>query len=362
MRTLLAILCLTLCYVVIHQKLNPPKKISADELAAKADMTDPNLPYKRLVVTQQAERWRQAIEHAKTAVVRINRANGGGGSGFIIHESGLIVTNCHVICTPEEGVTAVMENGDELPLTFVAGTGEEVGESDVAFAVITPPAPDSSQTYPALRLGDSDLLQVTQTVVAIGHPGHISLSVSAGIVSGFGYSETSIHGDIQYGALISGGSSGGPLLAHEASELKVAGMTTYMFKGKGNLPWSFAVPAKTIQFFFDQLQWTPQGAQSCEIGWSDIGVRPSPLAQHKMEWRRKSAAMRAGLPLHSSIVGVNGNAVQGYRDFYRRVSLHPKGSLLRLDVVKDDEELRVMVQPDWRASPVHYTAPGVSCS
>jgi len=139
---------------------------------------------------------------------------GGLGSGFVIDDQGDILTNYHVV----EGET-------DLEVSFSSGykvRGEVIGtdlDSDLAVVKVDAPAEELTP----LPFGDSDLVQVGQTVVAIGNPFGLSGTMTVGIVSGLGRTLRSMHstadggtfsaGDIiQTDAAINPGNSGGPLI------------------------------------------------------------------------------------------------------------------------------------------------------
>lgn len=146
--------------------------------------------------------------------IRVLTPQGGAlGSGFVIDNQGHIVTNYHVV----EGET-------ELEVAFASGykvRGKVIGtdlDSDLAIIEVNAPA---SEIHP-LALGDSDQLQVGQTVVAIGNPFGLQGTMTVGIVSGLGRTVESLHTTdtgtftagnvIQTDAAINPGNSGGPLL------------------------------------------------------------------------------------------------------------------------------------------------------
>lgn len=147
--------------------------------------------------------------------IQVQTANGGGlGTGFLIDDQGHIVTNFHVV----EGQT-------KIEVDFISGFkayGKLIGtdlDSDLAVIKVDAPA---SELHP-LPMGDSSLLQVGQSVVAIGNPFGLSGTMTLGIVSALGRSLPSNRespgggffsaGDlIQTDASINPGNSGGPLL------------------------------------------------------------------------------------------------------------------------------------------------------
>jgi S1-C subfamily serine protease len=137
------------------------------------------------------------------------------GSGIVYDDQGHILTNYHVV-----------EGAKQLEVDFTSGYkiyGTVVGtdlDSDLAIVKVNAPAPE---LHP-LPLGDSSMLMVGQTVVAIGNPFGLSGTMTTGIISALGRSLDSVHeapgtggnfftaGDIiQTDAAINPGNSGGPL-------------------------------------------------------------------------------------------------------------------------------------------------------
>lgn len=146
--------------------------------------------------------------------ILVTTADGGGvGSGFV-YQTGYVVTNYHVV----EGET-------ELEIDFTSGykaRGRVVGSDlDSDLAVIKVDAPD--EVFVPVTMGDSDTVEVGQTVVAIGNPFRLNSTMTQGIVSAKGRTLDSMRqaetgnyftaGDIiQTDASINPGNSGGPLL------------------------------------------------------------------------------------------------------------------------------------------------------
>ncbi len=141
-------------------------------------------------------------------------AGGSAGSGFVFDKQGHIVTNFHVV-----------EGADLVEIDFPSGykaRGEVIGtdlDSDLAVVKVAAPA----EVLLPLQMGDSDLVQVGQTVIAIGNPFGLSGTMTVGIVSAKGRTLESLRqteggsfftaGDIiQTDAAINPGNSGGPLI------------------------------------------------------------------------------------------------------------------------------------------------------
>ena len=147
--------------------------------------------------------------------IQVSTPQGGGlGSGFVYDTQGHVITNFHVV----DGATTV-------EVDFASGfkaRGTVIGvDKDSDIAVIKVDAPES-ELHP-LMLGDSSNLQVGQTVIAIGNPFGLNGTMTLGIVSALGRTQTSAHSIdgggffsaadiIQTDAAINPGNSGGPLL------------------------------------------------------------------------------------------------------------------------------------------------------
>ena len=97
----------------------------------------------------------------------------GLGSGFIIDEDGIIVTNNHVIDGAEQ-ITVVLEDGRRLDATLI-GADEK---TDLAVLEV-----EASTELPTIDFGETDDLRVGDWVVALGNPFGIGATVTAGIVS-----------------------------------------------------------------------------------------------------------------------------------------------------------------------------------
>lgn len=154
------------------------------------------------------EVYRQDAPGVVSVDVTSSQLGPGGGSGFVLDETGHIVTNQHVV-----------DGAENISVRFAGGarkTAEVVGEDpSTDVAVIRVDAPRS--LLEPLTLGDSDALGVGEPVVAIGNPLNVGISVTTGIVSGLGRpieapNDYTISNAVQTDAAISSGNSGGPLL------------------------------------------------------------------------------------------------------------------------------------------------------
>lgn len=168
----------------------------------------------------------------------------GAGSGWIIDEAGLIVTNNHVV-EGAESVTVTLADGR----TFPAVTIRTDYLSDLAIIKI------NADNLPAVKVGDSAALRVGDWVVAIGNSLGLGISATKGIVSAKDISLTVSEGQtledlIQTDAAINPGNSGGPLV-NMAGE--VIGITSVKVAQVGVEGMGYAISSNTATPIIQQL-------------------------------------------------------------------------------------------------------------
>ncbi len=170
------------------------------------------------------------------------------GSGFVIDKAGHVVTNYHVI----EGASKVevrFSGNDEMPATVI---GRDPS-TDIAVLRIKRA---QGRALTPLELGNSDVVQVGDAVVAIGNPFGLERTVTAGIVSALQREITAPNGFaidrvIQTDAAINHGNSGGPLLNADG---RVIGVNSQIeTESGGNVGIGFAVPINTVKDVVSQL-------------------------------------------------------------------------------------------------------------
>ena len=262
------------------------------------------------------------------------------GSGFVIDESGLIVTNSHVV----EGAEAIqirLADGRRFNGTLV-GKDNRV---DLALIRI-----DGATNLTALPIGDSNRLRVGELVLALGHPFGLEHSVSFGIVSRKGAPlAVAAHGFdfIQTDAAINPGNSGGPLVNMAGQVVGVNSMAAR----NGSI--GFAIPAMLVKMLVPQLvakgkvEWGWLGVSITEVTEEDLGRLK--LTEPKGVLIRSvmpgEPAEKGGIKPNDVIVAVDGTRLAAPRDLQRVVSSTPVGKRLRVVLVREgrEQELEVTV-------------------
>ena len=328
------------------------------------------------VIVESAEAGFDAAKvyrEASPGVVTIRSifAAGGGaaeGSGFVLDDSGHVVTNAHVVTDdssgsrkPARAVYIEFPNRNVLPADIV-------GFDPFADVALLAVKPDGFALHP-LRLGDDRNLVVGQPVAAIGSPFGEQQSLSLGIVSATDRSVESltkfqIDGAIQTDASINPGNSGGPLLDAGA---RVVGINQQIETQSGaNDGVGFAVPISAVKRSLAQLMRDgsaeyayigvstqtlyPQLARKLELD-TDYGgllsevVPGSPADEAGLRGgdekiRFQAAAYEAGGDV---ILAIDGHRVVRPDALAHFISFYRPGETVTLEVLRDGERKQVEV-------------------
>jgi serine protease Do len=164
------------------------------------------------------------------------------GSGFIIDEGGIVVTNNHVIQDADDIIVRV--NGDQEYKAKVLGADPLM---DIAVLQL-----DTEDKFKPVGFGDSDKARIGDWVLAIGNPFGLGGTVTAGIISARNRSiGLSRYEDfIQTDASINSGNSGGPLFDMEGN---VIGINTAILGRNGSIGIGFSIPSNSAQQVIKQL-------------------------------------------------------------------------------------------------------------
>ncbi len=177
----------------------------------------------------------------------------GGGSGFFVSSDGIIITNRHVVISPDVDYTIITSDEKEYQAEILARDPV----NDVAIIKIKNA---KGKKFPFLGLGDSDKVELGQDVIAIGNAlGAFRNTVSTGVISGLSRFITArdgvsgqaaqLRGLIQTDAAINPGNSGGPLLTFDG---KVIAIDVAIVMGAQNI--GFAIPINNAKKDLDDLK------------------------------------------------------------------------------------------------------------
>ncbi len=266
------------------------------------------------------------------------------GSGAIINSAGIIITNKHVI--KDAAIIRVMfSNRTEMPAQLIGAAAL----IDLAVLKVNVPEP-----LPTLSFGNSDALQVGQSVIAVGNPLGLGTSVSVGVVSARGRDlmRSPFDDYIQTDATINPGNSGGPLLDCDGN---IVGIDTALLSNStvlGSIGLGFALASNVTRFVADRLVNPDSGAPNwigmhlenlsgrlaTIFGWPDMSgaivtsVEPG------------SPAEKAAIQPGDIIVGADGRGLNNASAILRFVVTRPVGQPISLLDWRDDQMTNVVVR------------------
>ncbi len=265
------------------------------------------------------------------------------GTGFVVSEKGVIVTNKHVVADRGTKYTVVTRDGQKLDVKKIYRDPT----LDLALVQI-----DATSLKP-LELGDSSKLKVGQTAIAIGNAlGRFTNTVTSGIISGLG--RKVIAGDpfsgeaenldnlIQTDAAINPGNSGGPLLDLAG---KVVGVNVATTEGAQNI--GFAVSINTVKPIVDQF------LSNGSISRPYLGIRyrfiskdiailnEVPQGAYIQEVIEGGPADKARIEVGDIITKINGQVVDGENKVSEIIGKGKVGDKIELTVWRDGKNLNL---------------------
>ena len=295
------------------------------------------------------EVYRKVNPSAVTVAVELPHGGMSIGTGIIMTEDGYIITNAHVIA----GGTAchvILDSG-------VRYTASLIGyDTEKDLAVIKAEATDghAAQGLPAAEFGDSDALNVGDTVYAIGNPLGIELrgTLTDGIVSAINR-DVNVSGVsmtlIQTNAALNNGNSGGPLINEYGQVVGInvmkMGMNRYSTASVEGL--GFAIPISTSAYMINDLLRFGEVRGEPVLGIS-VDVQPSYLPDGQKALRvytvdRGGPGANAGLQVDDLIFEADGERVETSNDLLRVRHRHAVGEVMTLRVFRAGETLDLAV-------------------
>ncbi len=295
-----------------------------------------------------------------------DRVRSGLGSGFFVRKTKdtyYILTNNHVV---ENANTIKVKSyqGKQYAATLVGGDPLK----DLALISI-----NTKDTLPIAVLGDSDKLQVGDIVFAVGNPLGFESSITQGIVSALGRSQSptlnALTDYIQTDASINQGNSGGALVNLRG---EVVGINSWIAsKTGGNIGLGFSIPINNARRTIDDFINTG----SARYGW--LGINMGELSENLAKEIKtkntmgafvynvydKSPAAQSGIQAGDYIIAVNGKSIQSISQFSQTVANLEADQIVNFTVIRNNKERELKVKIGLRSSAVGQNSslwPGVS--
>ena len=258
------------------------------------------------------------------------------GSGFIIEEKGIIVTNNHVIDGAEDIVVQV--NGEKKFNAKVIGADPL---SDIAVLQL-----DTKEKFIPVKFGDSDKARIGDWVIAIGNPFGLGGTVTSGIISARNRSiGLSRYEDYtQTDASISSGNSGGPLFDMNGD---VIGINTAILGRSGNVGIGFSIPSNSAKIVIDQLiefgetkrGWLGVRIQDVTKEIAEIENLDEPRGALVASVASGSPSEKAGVKAGDIILEFNGERIQEMKELPIIVARTEVGKKVKVKIWRSKKEI-----------------------
>jgi serine protease Do len=258
------------------------------------------------------------------------------GSGFIIDESGIVVTNNHVIEGAEDIVVQV--NGEKKFKAKVIGADPL---SDIAVLKI-----QTNEKFIPVKFGDSDKARIGDWVIAIGNPFGLGGTVTSGIISArnrsIGLSRYEDY--IQTDASINSGNSGGPLFDMNGD---VIGINTAILGRSGNVGIGFSIPSNSAKIVIDQLiefgetkrGWLGVRIQDVTKEIADVEKLDEPRGALVASVAPNSPSEKAGVKAGDIILEFNGEKIGEMKELPIIVARTEVGKKVKVKIWRNKKEI-----------------------
>ena len=258
------------------------------------------------------------------------------GSGFIIDEEGIVVTNNHVIEGAEDIVVQV--NGEKKFKAKVIGADPL---SDIAVLQI-----ETKEKFVPVKFGDSDKARIGDWVIAIGNPFGLGGTVTSGIISArnrsIGLSRYEDY--IQTDASINSGNSGGPLFDMNGD---VIGINTAILGRSGNVGIGFSIPSNSAKIVIDQLiqfgetkrGWLGVRIQDVTKEIADVEKLDKPMGALVASVAPNSPSEKAGVKAGDIILEFNGKIIEQMKELPLIVARTEVGKKVKVKIWRNKKEI-----------------------
>jgi serine protease Do len=258
------------------------------------------------------------------------------GSGFIIDEKGIVVTNNHVIQDAEDIVVIV--NGDQEYKAKVVGADPL---SDIAVLQL-----ETKDKFTPVAFGDSDKARIGDWVIAIGNPFGLGGTVTSGIISArnrsIGLSRYEDY--IQTDASINSGNSGGPLFDMNGD---VIGINTAILGRSGSVGIGFSIPSNSANIVIDQLLefgetkrgWLGVRIQDVSQEIADVEKLDEPRGALVASVAENSPSDKAGIKAGDIILEFNGVKINQMKELPAIVAKTKVGKKVKVKVWRNQKEI-----------------------
>jgi serine protease Do len=258
------------------------------------------------------------------------------GSGFIIDEKGIVVTNNHVIQNAEDIIVRV--NGDKDYKAKVIGADPL---SDIAVLQL-----ETKDKFTPVSFGDSDKARIGDWVIAIGNPFGLGGTVTSGIISArnrsIGLSRYEDY--IQTDASINSGNSGGPLFDMNGD---VIGINTAILGRNGSIGIGFSIPANDAKIVIEQLiefgetkrGWLGVRIQDVTQEIADVEKLDEPRGALVASVAENSPSEKGGIKAGDIILEFNGVRINQMKELPTIVAKTKVGTKVKVKVWRNKKEI-----------------------
>ena len=262
------------------------------------------------------------------------------GSGFIIDEKGIVVTNNHVIQDAEDIIIRV--NGDQEFKAKVIGADPL---SDIAVLQL-----ETKEKFTPVKFGDSDKARIGDWVIAIGNPFGLGGTVTSGIISArnrsIGLSRYEDY--IQTDASINSGNSGGPLFDMNGD---VIGINTAILGRNGSIGIGFSIPSNSAKLVINQLiefgetkrGWLGVRIQDVTKEIADVEKLNEPRGALVASVAKDSPSDKAGVKAGDIILEFDGQIIQEMKQLPIIVARTEVGKKVKVKIWRDKKKIEKII-------------------